>query len=229
MGHYKKDKNWKKTHVAKTPTPQAPGSLNSNGPQAVASEEPETVRVTEISTFKYSESRNLMGAVVFFGPGAAVLSVEFASDYSAVQLNCFLRDCNSEKVQSILSILGEYVPLSSIYIKPASRALPVIANVVTRDPHFARRLKNTVEMGLRFYSVPKIELKILQMESGTEVHKTNHMERDTENQTVNQTEKYHQCQQQERLKPDCVVCQTEAENPYQTSCGHWYCSACFES
>lgn len=144
MGHHKKEKKWRKKYVANTLTPQGPDSSDSSGHSIVASKERETVKVTEISSFKDFESRILMGAVVFFGSGAEVLSVDFASDYSAFQINCFQRGCTSENIQRILNTLGESVQLSSIYIKPSSKALPVIANVVTRDPRFARRLKSTV-------------------------------------------------------------------------------------
>ncbi len=80
-----------------------------------------------------------MGAVVFFGPGAEVLSVEFASDYSAVQIHCFRPGRDTENIQMILNILGEFVPLSSRHIQPLFKVLPVVANVVTRDRHFAQR------------------------------------------------------------------------------------------
>ncbi|CAD6566119.1 MAG: hypothetical protein ASARMPREDX12_007551 [Alectoria sarmentosa] len=239
MGHYKKEKNWTKKHVARIQMPQAQDSSNSNGPQTVSEEEPEAVKVTDVSLFKHLESRNLLGAVVFFGPGAEVLSIEFPSDYSAVQISCFRLDFNSENIQTILNILGETVPQSSIQIEPLSKAVPVVANVVINDPHFARRLKSTVHMGLRFYPVPKISIKILRVENGPEVSSTMlhmHSRSDSvgeevavkplagvgigENQGESQTGK--------KLNPDCVVCQTEAENQYQTSCGHWYCRACFE-
>lgn len=243
MGHYKKEKNWTKKHVARILTPQAQDSSNSNGPRTISEEEPEAVKVTDVSIFKHLESRDLLGAVVFFGPGAEVLSIEFPSDYSAVQISCFRLDCNSENIQTISNILGETVPLSSIRIKPLSKAVPVVANVVTNDPHFARRLKNTVHMGLRSYPIPKISIKILQVENGPETSRTTLQMVSTSDGVgeevavkpldevgicQNQEESQERSQEGKQAKPDCVICQTEAENQYQTSCGHWYCRACFD-
>ena len=101
-----------------------------------------------------------MGAVAFFGPGAEVLSAEFASDYSAVQIHCFRPGCDAENIQMILNILGEFVLLSSRHLQPLFKVFPVVANVVTRDRHFAQRLRNRVHMGLRFYPVPKISIRV---------------------------------------------------------------------
>ncbi|CAF9943177.1 MAG: hypothetical protein ALECFALPRED_010763 [Alectoria fallacina] len=239
MGHYQKEKNWTKKRVARLPTPQAQDPSNSNGPQTVSEEEPETVKVTDFSIFKHLESRDLLGAVVFYGPGAEVWSIEFPSDYSAVQISCFRLDCNFENIQTILNILGEIVPLSSIQIEPLSTTFPVVANVVTNDPNFARRLKSTVHMGLRFCPVPKISIKLLQVENGPEASgitlQTIPMSDDVgEEVAVKPLAEVGICQSQEdsqegkQMQPDCVVCQTEAENQYQTLCGHWYCRACFE-
>ena len=255
MGHHKSEKKWKKTRIANTLTPQAPDSSDSNGHPIVASEERGTVKVTEVSPFKDFESRNLMGAAVFFGPGAEVLSVEFASDYSAVQIKCFRLGCDSKSIQRYLKIFGESVALSSIYIIRPSKVLPVIANIVAKDPLFAQRLKITVNTSLRFQAVPKIAVKILQMDSEPDAVSIKHTDNSIEDQIDdriddpiddyiddptddyvddytndhmdNHTVVYQRKQGEKQRKPNCVICWNEAEDPHHTSCGHWYCSACF--
>lgn len=109
-----------------------------------------------------TEVRNLRGASVIFGPGACVRELEFASDYSAVQMTSMKPDCDAEAFQSFMARLGETVPLSSIRVKNVTKPLSTVATARIRDTGFAQRLKLKADTTIGGSHVPDIAITLLQ-------------------------------------------------------------------
>lgn len=110
-----------------------------------------------------TEVRNLRGASVIFGPGAYVRELEFASDYSAVQMTSLKPDCDAEVFQKFMAVLGETVPLVSIRVKNVTKPLSTVATARMRDAEFAQRLKLKADTGIGGSHVPDIAITLLQV------------------------------------------------------------------
>ena len=134
--------------------------------------EPIVVQDAKLDTFPVSaseqsteelETRNLRGASVVFGPGAQVQKVDFPSDYSAAQMTSLRMDWDAEDFQRFLARLGESVPLSSIRVVTVTKPPSIVANVRTRDPAFAQRLKQKADADVKGFDIPDIAVKVLQV------------------------------------------------------------------
>lgn len=85
-------------------------------------------------------SRNLNGAQVIFGPGAAVSCVNLVTDFSAVQIvGLTLNSPSVEILQDLLSDLGFSVSLKKFRLK-RSKDDRVVVEIKQKDPNFAKNL-----------------------------------------------------------------------------------------
>ncbi|CAD6593306.1 MAG: hypothetical protein ASARMPRED_007270 [Alectoria sarmentosa] len=175
------------------------------------------------------ESRVRKGALVTFGPGARVLSVEHPSDYSAIQVSCTVpQQSTAGHVASYLFDLREPVGLPRIHVITGPGACPVIAHVQMKDPSFAARVKGKFDGYLKYVPRTKMSIRSVPVEIGYEESV------DPPYMTPLRRHLLHDRHERLRIEEDpvvseCAVCLTEAEDPYHTTCGHWYCRACVVS
>ena len=131
--------------------------------QRVSKPEPTLATTRHESDSRGLEFRNLRGAAVVFGPGAVINSLEFSSDYSAVQISCLQPEYNTEKIQEALAMLGELIPLSSIRMKTGLDDLPIIAHINVKDPEFGQRLKLKVAEQVEKHRIPGLDISVMKV------------------------------------------------------------------
>jgi hypothetical protein len=82
-------------------------------------------------------SQDMNGARVIYGPGAEVLSVKLASDFSSVQISGLAPDTNASTVCKLVSDLGYLVEGSQVILKHLGQ-MGIIAEVRIENPSFAK-------------------------------------------------------------------------------------------
>ncbi len=86
--------------------------------------------------------RELKGALVRFGPGAEVSSVDFSSDdYCEVRISCEQQACVAEQLQDYLATLGELVPKSCTTSMEGPEGTCLTTYVRVKDQYYAETLK----------------------------------------------------------------------------------------
>lgn len=175
------------------------------------------------------DSRVLKGALVDFGPGADVLSMKHSSDYSAIQFSCDKGQCNaSHFAMYMFSLFQETVGLTRIHVITDPDAYPGIAHVQVKDPTFAARIKSKCDRHAKWIRQRKMSVRPVPVEM--------EYERSGDPPYMPAVKLDLLKDRYARLRigsgpaaPECVICLTEAEDPYLTPCGHRYCRACFVS
>lgn len=178
---------------------------------------------------KQIETRILKRVLVRFGPGASVLSIEHPSDYSAIRISCTMPQCNAENFAIYMfELFREPVGLSRIHVFTGPDACAAVAHVQVKDPSFAARIKSKFDGYLRCVPRSRIAIKKVAVDINYEASVN------TPNLTpitrhILQSRHASLAIKKDAAVSECVVCLTEAEDPYLTACGHFYCRACFRS
>ena len=172
-------------------------------------------------TAGHVESHVLNGALVNFGPGADVLSMKHAVDYSAIRFSSNRAKSAEDIVMFFISFFQEPVTMTRVHLMSEP-----YYHVQIKDPTFAARMLAKHDRYLR--GIPQIQMSIRQVpvEMSYETSADpSHMQDITLVVLKDRLA---------RLKlgpgpaaPECVVCLTEAEDPYLTPCRHRYCRVCF--
>ncbi|KAK0643982.1 hypothetical protein B0T16DRAFT_416954 [Cercophora newfieldiana] len=89
--------------------------------------------------------REIGGAAVQFGDGAAVLKVSLQSDFSAVRIRMLPSNSDQAGVSKFLCDLGFEVSTDNIRVLPAGDQTHCAADVRVEDPSFAKRLFDAVD------------------------------------------------------------------------------------
>jgi hypothetical protein len=91
-------------------------------------------------------SQDMNGARVIYGPGAEVLSVKLASDFSSVQISGLAPDTKASTVCKLVSDLGYPVKESQVILKHLGQ-IGIIAEVRIENPSFAKDVTRKWEQG----------------------------------------------------------------------------------
>ncbi|KAL6718757.1 hypothetical protein ACLMJK_002991 [Lecanora helva] len=144
------------------------GSQLETFPPTTATEPPNEYKGKDHASRKDSELQNLKGARVEFGPGAEVIGVELASDFSSVQITCLHPHSNATTIQRILRDLGASIPLSCIYKKSKPDTLPPVAVIKVKDPSFGHRVRAKFAEDLGEADMSGVDLIVLQESTQSE-------------------------------------------------------------
>ena len=181
------------------------------------------------------ESRILKGSFVSFGPGARVLNIKHPSDYSAVQVSCNTVQRNAGDIAiQLFNLFREPVGFTCIHIITGPDACPAIAHVQPKDPKFAARIKGKFDGYVKHVHHAGITIKVVPVEIGYEASVDPPSITPVELHLLEDRlamfrieDRLTMLRMEERpVVPECAVCLTEPEDPYRTTCGHWYCRAC---
>lgn len=183
--------------------------------------------IAPVVTAGQVESRVLNGALLDFGPGADVLGMKHSSDYSAIHFTCkTARRTAADIVMLMWAFFREPVTLSRVHVLTGPNVCPVVAHVQVKDVAFAARVKSKSDRWAKLLPSTRSSVRRVPVEIGYET---------SDDSVYTADMRLHLLKDRHaRLRlgpgpaaPECAVCLTEAEDPYLTPCGHWYCRACF--
>ncbi|KAK0732491.1 hypothetical protein B0T21DRAFT_291060 [Apiosordaria backusii] len=89
--------------------------------------------------------RQLGGAVIQFGDGAAVLKASLQSDFSAVRISQLPANSTPDTISQLLGQLGFTVAVDKIRLAPSPHPSHRVADVRVEDPTFAKRFISAVD------------------------------------------------------------------------------------
>ncbi|KAK0669096.1 hypothetical protein QBC41DRAFT_112607 [Cercophora samala] len=116
--------------------------------------------------------RQLGGAVVQFGHGAAVLKASLQSDFSAVRISQLPEDSTPGLLCQAVRQLGFTISTDEIRFAPSSDSTHRVADVRVEDPNFARGLMSVLDNFKRTF---KDDIKVIQinapMPGGSGMHR----------------------------------------------------------
>ncbi|KAM0800366.1 hypothetical protein BDR22DRAFT_889416 [Usnea florida] len=179
------------------------------------------------------ETRIVKGALVDFGPGANILSMQHPADYSAIHISCHKPHRNAEDMMALMfGFFTETVGFPRIHIITEPDACPVTAHVQVEDPSFAARIKRKFDTHLRKFPQTLITVEIVAVDISFEVRA-----KSLYTISVPDTMSVRRQLLKDRLArlridrstppiSECAVCFTETDDPFHTACGHLYCRTC---
>lgn len=175
------------------------------------------------------DTRILKSVLVSFGSGASVSSIKHPSDYSAIQVSYNRPQSTTESIAIFLfDHFREPVGLPRIHIITSPDACPVIAQVQVKDPSFAARIKGKFDGYVKHVPQTRVAIETVPVEISYEGF-VNPPEKTPIRRQLLQDRHARLRIKEIPTEPECAVCLTEADEPYLTACGHWYCRACFGS
>ena len=105
--------------------------------------------------------RELKGALVRFGPGAEVSSVDFSSDdYFEVRVSCKKQACVARRLQDHLATLGDFVPNSCVTSTEGAEGTRLSIYIRFNDKHHAEALRAKLASDPLRNSFPKFKVDI---------------------------------------------------------------------